>query len=170
MKRQTILLAALGALVLFSVSTVFMDDLLGDRRQALAQAGAELIALRQEAQAVQAREVRLAEEQQSLASLDARLLGAEPLTTIDRTVREKAQRSGVKVSQLLIEGPDPAPDSPGLKQYTVQVKLSGTRPQYLEFLRLLEEHPLLIELPEVSVQPQPGAQLDQDLTLTFFAR
>lgn len=162
----------LGALVLFVLPALYLDGLLADRRQALAVAAGELGTLRQQAQAVQEREQQLSERQQRLSGLDARLLGAQPLSQIDRTVREAAQRSGISVGRVSMEGPDSVPERSDLDRYTVHLKVAGFPPQYLAFLQALEEHSLLIELPEVAVKPQPGpgAQIQQEITLGFYAR
>lgn len=174
MKRQTLLLIILAALALVGVPVSYMDHLVMEAEVQAREAMTRLAPLRTQAAAVRQRATEVEAREQSMASMNGRLIGRDPFAAIQSELTAAARASGIALTYVNLEGPIPVPDLPQLVRYQAVVHVLGTPMQYLEFLRLLETHRLLIEIPEVSLRlsaqvgEQRGPNLNQVLTLGFF--
>jgi hypothetical protein len=58
----------------------------------------------------------------------------------------------------------------GLGQYGAEVEVTGTFPQFVAFLRLLEGHRLLIEIPDLDLllEPANSGPFTAQFTVNFF--
>jgi Tfp pilus assembly protein PilO len=173
--RQRLLICVLAVVVLFGLPVYFMDGALAAGRARLEAEQAALAPLRQQAAAVRALEADLAERSKRSAAVQNRLIAAQPFATIQAELTAAAKQSGVTLGSVVLEGPAVVPDWPGVSRYQATLTVKGDRNQYLAFLRLLEDHRLLIELPEVNLRMQTPAAaksgvpgVEQVLELGFF--
>ena len=176
MSRQSVLIWILVMVVMFGLPIHYMDAAVEGSRAKLTAAQSKLAPLRQEADALRQREQQLADRMRKLETVASRLIDSQPFATIQRELTAAAAKSGVSLSSLILEGPTPVADLPAMVRYQATLQVTGNRNQYLEFLRLLERHPLLIDLPEVSLRTQiPAArgavpQVQQPLVLGFYGK
>lgn len=175
MSRQKLLIWLLVVVALFGLPVYYMDAALAADRARLEEEQASLAALRGQVASVRALEAEMAERREKVDALTERMIPAQPFATIQAVLTAAASQSGVRLGSLVLEGPAAVTDLPGVARYQATVMVAGDRTQYLAFLRRLEEHRLLIEVPEVSLRMQtqavPGAvpRVEQVLELGFFA-
>jgi hypothetical protein len=165
----------LVAVAAFGAPVYYMDAALAASRAALAEEQAALAPLRRQAAGVRELEAQVAMRAGIVAAASDRLIAAQPFATIQAALMAAAKQSGVQLGALVLEGPAAVPDLPGLARYQATGIVSGDRNQFLAFLRLLEHHPLLIEVPEVSLRMQSPTvrgvvpRVEQVLELGFYA-
>ena len=188
MNRQTLLLWLLALLIVFGMPFSFMDRALIAVHKDLAAAEAAQATARSAANTLREQEKQIARRAEAAAAIKPRLIAEQPFATIQAELATAAQRSGMTIAAQVLEGPVSVPDIPGVVQFKATLQVTGEVQQYLEFLRLLEEHQLLIEIPEVDLRlrtaaaqgtaPAAGArgvaaggapQVQQSLTLGFLA-
>lgn len=175
MNRQSVLIAILVALAMFALPVHYMDAAVEGSRTRLEEEQSKLAPLRRQAAALREREEQAAARAAVLAQVRTRLIEAQPFATIEGALAAAAKQSGVSVGSLILEGPAPVADLPDVIRYQATLQVTGNRTQYLEFLRLLENHRLLIELPDANLHLQPAAvrgappQVSQALVLGFYA-
>lgn len=174
MSRRRMLIWLLVAVALFGLPVYFMDAALAAGRARLEEEQALLAPLRRQAKAARELEAQLAEHGRKVAAAQERLIVAQPFATIQAELAAAAKQSGVSLGSLVLEGPAAVPDWPEVSRYQATLTVAGDRNQYLAFMRLLENHRLLIELPEVSLRMVPSAakgavpRVEQVLELGFF--
>ncbi|MDF2629363.1 MAG: hypothetical protein K0R39_3194 [Symbiobacteriaceae bacterium] len=174
MSRQKLLISVLVAVVLLGLPIYFMDARLAVARARLETEQVALAPLRRQAAEVRALEAQVADRTGSVTAAQQRLIGAQPFATIQGELTAAAGQSGVSLGSVVLEGPGEVPELPGLVRYQATVTVKGDRNQFIRFLRLLEEHRLLVEVPEVSLRLQPPAargavpQVEEVLELGFF--
>ncbi len=170
MSRQTFLLGLLLVVAALGLPVVAMDQTLGKVEQEMEQVQAELAPL-------QVRLARLREREQVIARYDAvrraahqRLLQGDPYIAARAHIAMAAAQAGVTTGTFEVTGPHPVPELEWLARYDVILSVRGTPEQYAAFLQILEEHPLLIRLPDVAVRfpPESPDQVQTTLQLSFF--
>ncbi|HWI65524.1 MAG TPA: hypothetical protein VNT75_27145 [Symbiobacteriaceae bacterium] len=174
MSRQSVLIWILVALVMFGLPVHYMDAAMTEGQGKLEAETAKLEPLRREVAAGREREAQLAERARKLEAVQSRLIQSQPFASIQSELAAAAAKSGVTLGALMLEGPAAVAELPEIVRYQATLQVSGNRAQYLEFLKLLENHRLLIELPEVSLRTGPAArgvqpQVQQALALGFYA-
>ncbi|WP_374712741.1 hypothetical protein [Symbiobacterium terraclitae] len=170
--REAHLLWVLLILVLAFGPGYLFDQLNRPRAEALADAEQSAAMERERAQRVREAENRL---QQLAAAADVpqtRLVGENPFADIEQAVGEVAEAAGILVERLTLLSGDAVEAVPQLKAYEAEVRLRGTYGQLLAFLRGLEGHPLLIEIPDLVLQLPPDGrdELSPILTLHFYGQ
>ncbi|HYF91777.1 MAG TPA: hypothetical protein VD969_05995 [Symbiobacteriaceae bacterium] len=157
MNRQSVLIWILVVVVMFGLPLHYMDAAIEGNRAKLKEGQAKLAPLRKEVEALRQREQQLTDRKRVLEAISTRLIEGQPFATIQRELTAVAVKSGVSLSSLILEGPESVADLSAVVKYKATLQVTGNRNQYLEFLRQLERHSLLIELPEVSLRTQPPA-------------
>lgn len=175
MKRQTLLLIVLALVIVVGLPYHYMDGALTVVRTEADEATEQALSLHRQVVQLKRREEALALHAQNLNALRSRLVGSDPFRTIQVELDGAAKASGVTIGSRSMEGAVPVADLPDLQRYAVTIEVSGSRQQFLEFLRMLEQHSLLIELPEVALAlPAPSAgqtgspEVQTTLALNFF--
>ena len=175
MKRQKLLLWTLVVLLLLGLPMSLMDQAAVKARAELEKAQGALRAARRESDAVRERESGAALRTKAVAATRGRMIQQQPFATFQAQVALAAKRAGVTITSAVLESSQPLPDLPGVVQYRATLQVAGTAQQFVELLRLLEEHPMVLELPEVAVKfpvaSGTGAapRLQHALTVGFFA-
>lgn len=164
MKRQRFLVMLLVVVAVTMLPFYFLDQAGANLRKEQKSSGPELELLRTKLKAVRSLESQVAEMRKS-SGQDGRLLGGDPFAEIERELAAAAAKSGMKVAELTLAKGKPVAGLP-LLEYTATVKLTGTPVGYVTFLQFLEQHRLIISIPDVSVTlsstgipvaPAPGA-------------
>jgi cell division protein FtsB len=173
-KRQTLLLAVLAVLALVALPISYLDQTLLRQERELAQLQDKLEPLRKEAATIRTKEEELARRQSAVTAATRRMISERPFATIQGEVVALARQSGVTLTGFSVEGPLAVSELPGVVRYQATVQIAGNRWQFVAFLRLLEQHRLLIEIPEVDLKlplqvAGGGAEVQQTLKLDFFA-
>lgn len=174
MTRQSILIWVLVVVAMFGLPMHYMDAAIEESRTQLDAGQSQLTPLRREASEVRERDEKLTARIQAVQAVKGRLIASQPFATIQAELTAAAARSGVTLGGMTLEGPSAVTDLPMMVRYQATVLVTGNRSQYLEFLRLLENHRLLIELPEATLRlqaaPAKGVlpQVQQTLMLGFF--
>lgn len=83
--------------------------------------------------------------------LSGRLLGADPFAEMHQDLTVAAARAGVQLAEIALTGAVPSARAPGLQEYGANLEVLGTPAQFLQFVRLLEQHRLLIEIPDLQI-------------------
>lgn len=164
------LLWVLLILVLAVAPTCLFGQLNQPRAEALAEAEQQAALERQKAQAVREAEIDL-ERLASVAAVPAdRLVGEKPFADMEQALRQVAGAAGIGIERLTMLSAEAVEAVPGLVQYEAEVRLRGSYDQFLAFLRGLEGHRLLVEIPDVVLDlPSDGRdELTPSLTLHFY--
>jgi Tfp pilus assembly protein PilO len=175
MSRQSVLIWILVAVAMLGLPIHYMDAAKTTGRTQLETEQAKLGPLRRQIAQLKEREAKAGQRADALAAMKSRLIADQPFATMQAELTAAAKASGVVISAVAMEGPQPVPDLPDLVRYQVTCQVAGNRDQYLNFVERLEHHRLLIELPEVSLRLPPAPmrgvppQVTQGLTLGFYA-
>ncbi len=158
MKRQQFLLIVLAFVAVTMLPVYFVDQ----QRAALEKEQAALqeqIALqREKVDAVRRLEAELAQEEQAMSDLDQRLIDSgDPFAAMEREIASVAARAGLRVIELNLSGAEALEQVPTVQRYSAKVELSGSVGGFIEFIRLLEAHRLLIEIPDLDLGFGTGA-------------
>lgn len=174
MTRQSVLIWILVAVAMFGLPIHYMDAAMTENQGKLEAEQAKLEPLRRQVMSVHELEKSLAARSRKISEVNARLIQSQPFATIQGELAAAAAKTGVSLGALMLEGPAAVPELPEIVRYQATLQVTGNRLQYLEFLKLLENHRLLIELPEVSLKMAPAPkgvqpQVQQALVLGFYA-
>ena len=176
MTRQHLLLGILAVLVVIALPYTLMAQALEREKQQADQTMAELAPLRNQAMAIKQREEGIADHDKALQALERRLITSDPFATIQSELADAARLSGASLGSLTLEGGQAVAALPGVVRYAASVQVSGSLQQFLRFLRLLEQHKILIELPDISLKRQPAprdtksAEVQVNMSLGFFGK
>ncbi|MFZ5825194.1 MAG: hypothetical protein ACOY94_12775 [Bacillota bacterium] len=176
MNRQRILLGLLIVVAVTLLPSYFADRAAIRLKMEMAAVEKEMEVLRAKALKVREEEERLAVGQRAMADLKARFVSQNPFADMERVVAILAARSGMQVVELNLVGAELVKELPTMVRYTAAVELAGTAGGLITFVRLAEEHPLLIEVPDLKLsipRTDPGvaqinAPIRPRLTLSFF--
>lgn len=171
-RREQTLLWLLLILVIAAGPTYLFDQLNRPRAVALAEATEQAALERERAQAVREAEKRLEQAEAAAAVPPGRLVGEIPFADMEQALREAAADSGISMGRLTLLSAQAVEAVPGLLQYGAEVQLTGSYDEFIAFLRALEGHPLLVEIPDLNLQlPSDGrGELNTRLTLHFYRR
>lgn len=176
MNRQQILVTVLALVAVTMLPSYFADRAGARLEKEMVTMEREMEVLRARALKAREEEERLAVRQRAMTHLEARLLTRDPFAGMEREVTGVAARAGLQVLELNLLGAEPVQELPTLVRYTAAVEVAGTTGSLIEFVRLLEQHPLLIEVPDLKLvlpRTAPGASqtlgsIRTRLTLYFF--
>jgi len=151
-KRQQFLLILLAVVAVTMLPVYLIDQTMGKLEQELADLQSQIALYREKANAVRELDLQVAQEEAELSTFDQRLIDAkDPFAAMHRAVSTAATKAGVQVDELRLVVEGEVTELPGLLRYKATVDLSGTISGFLEFLRLLEEDPLLIAIPDLQI-------------------
>lgn len=176
MNRQKLLIGLLIVVALTALPVLVIDRTNAGVKQELAELKPEMDLLREKALKAREIEKQLAAEQQSMAALPDRLIGQEPFADMHREVHAVAAKAGLQVRELSLVGAEPVEALPDLIEYTATVELAGTTAGFIEFTRLLEQHRLLIRIPDLNLKlpdsapAADGSGFRTRLTLHFYGK
>lgn len=168
MNRQQVLVGLLALVAVTLLPLSYVERVMAGvdkEKKALDQ---QVALLREKATAVRDLQRQAEEATTAMAGVEQRLLGSNPFADMEREIRAAAARAGVRVSQLALGGATEVKGLP-LRQYSATVEVAGTVAGFEEFLRLLEQHPLLIEIPDLKLQ-FTGGPLRTTLSLHFYGK
>lgn len=172
MRRQTFLLGLLLVVILFAVPVYYFDRANASVKREKTALDHQLALLRQRAAAVRQLEAEVDQAREAEAALEPRLIGSDPFAQMEREIRSSAAQAGIQISQLKLTGSTPVEGLP-LVQYTATVELSGTVAGAEAFLRQLEQHPLLIQIPDLQLKFSPPGAIPAfrtTLSLYFYGK
>lgn len=177
MNRQQMLITLLVVVAVIMLPSYYADRAGARLEKEMATMEMEMDLLRAKALKVREDEERLAAGKRAMIDLEARLLGRDPFADMEREVTAVAARAGLRVRELNLVGAEPVKELPTLVRYTAAVEVSGTTGTLIAFVRLMEQHPMLIEVPDLKLaipRTAPGAPqtqgLETRLTLYFFGK
>ncbi|MFZ5817989.1 MAG: hypothetical protein ACOY93_22280 [Bacillota bacterium] len=171
MNRQRFLIILLLVVAATLLPTYFIDRANARLREEMTALVEEMGLARDKAVRVRELEARLAEEERALAGLDQRLISDEPFADMERELRALTGQAGLRMTEMTLGGSEPLKELPSLLQYTATVELSGSVQQYVAFLRLLENHRLLIDIPDLKLSfGQSDGLFRTRLTLHFYGK
>ncbi|MGE5675481.1 MAG: hypothetical protein ACM3XM_16665 [Mycobacterium leprae] len=175
-RRERFLLAVLAVVVLVAVPFYYMDRLMSAKRAELNKIEAAAAPARQKAVEVKHREEALAAHDAKMKSLSGGLVSADPAAEIRNALQSLADSSGVAVLSFSLHPGAAVPDLPGTVKFATTVQVSGSRTQFLTFLKGLEDSRYLITIPDLSLTfpagpPAKGVpEVNLTLNLTFYGK
>lgn len=173
MKRERLLIYLLILVAVTLLPVSLADQATGKLKKEIAAVTDEAALGREQVAIVH----RLREQLAATAGIDAlrgRLLGSDPFAEMQQSLTAAAASAGVQLAQITLTGGIPSERAPGLTEFGANIEVLGTPAQFLQFVRRLEQHRLLIEIPDLQVgiaKPAAGATGPERvrLALHFFA-
>lgn len=171
MNRQRFLVALLVVVAVTMLPLYFFDRANMAVRKEKEELQQQIALVRDKATAVRNLESQIDEARQAGVALEQRLISANPFADMERELRATAGRADMQVTQLTLGGATEVKEV-GLYKYSATVDLTGTVDGYVEFLRLLEQHPLLVEIPDLKLVFPVGTTTTYHTSLTvhFFGK
>jgi len=169
-KRERELVWLLLVVLLVTVPYYVFDQLARPRALALQAVTERVAAARRQVRAVRRAQERLREAEAAATVPPARLLGDLPFADVERELGLVASASGAAIERLSLYAGEPLEHVPWLQPYRADVVVGGSYAQFVAFLRSLEEHALLVEVPDLILQlPSDGKdELTTSLELHFY--
>lgn len=176
MNRQQVLVGLLIVVAVTMLPVYFLERSMATKRKELAALEEQMQLLRDKVAAVKSLEEELAEAAKAEARVAQRLIGSDPFADMHRELNAAATRAGLQINQLSLSGGKPVQGLPFL-EYQATVDVAGSVDSFAQYLRLLEQHRLLIGIPDLQMHlPRLGegfvapSPIRTSLSLQFYGK
>lgn len=174
MTRERLLVGLLIVLAVFALPYYYLNRVLVTKAGQVQTLSAQAGPIRAKALKLKTRQTDLDQAKATIKAAAQRFVKADPTLEIRSELDRIAVKSGVVLTAFSLKSgekiPD-LPDLPGTVKYNASIQVSGSRTQFVAFLRGLEQSAYLIEIPtlNVTLQPKPP-EVTMPLTLVFFGK